>query len=228
MTPVCYLCGELVREDVSDDHVPPKQFFAPIIRKNENLDQLVTLPTHKACNEAYARDEEYLTWALAPIAAGSPAADAVVAHHASTFRAGRRSVGLGRKILSQFVERPSGLYLPHDLVVMRVEGDRLARVLWKIVRGLYLIETGRVLPEDTPYALEIMEPASPGVSKHPEIWEAVKEQSSKGTYGAVFDYKYLHAVAGAAELHAWGMLLWDKIMVFILHVHPHSTRPDAT
>lgn len=61
MTPVCYLCGELVREDVSDDHVPPKQFFAPIIRKNENLDQLVTLPTHKACNEAYARDEEYLT-----------------------------------------------------------------------------------------------------------------------------------------------------------------------
>ena len=32
MTDTCYLCGDPITEDQSQDHIPPKQFFAPQIR----------------------------------------------------------------------------------------------------------------------------------------------------------------------------------------------------
>lgn len=219
MTDICYLCGDPITEDQSQDHIPPKQFFAPQIRKAVNLSKLITLPTHGRCNKAYGRDEEYFVWALAPLAAGTTAADALNAYNASTFRSGQ-AVGLGFKTLREFEDRPSGLYLPSGLVVKRLEGARIKRVAWKIVRGLFRYETGSVLPDSTPYFLDIIEPARSVPSELDEFWEAVKAQESKGTYGGVFDYKYLDAQAGSEHLHGWGMLLWDRIMVFVGHHHP--------
>jgi len=208
---------------VSVDHVPPKQFFAPNLRKGLNLSKLVTLPAHGACNEAYSHDEEYLTWALSAIAIGSPPADAVVAYHAAKTMRGQ-SRPLAQKIMGHFDHRPSGLYLPRGLVTVRLEGDRIKRVLWKIVRGLHMIEHSEFIAEDELNCLELIEPES-DPSDRDELWERVKAEPSLASYAGVFDYKYLYLAVGDQEMHVWGMLLWDRVMAFVAHEPgppPHS------
>ena len=52
----------------------------------------------------------------------------------------------------------------------------------------------------------------------------MKAQESKGRYGGVFDYKYVSASEGDVQVHAWGMLLWNRIMVFVGHGAPGVGR----
>lgn len=154
---ICYLCGLEITEHASVDHVPPKQFYAPELRVQHNLSRLLTLPAHGACNKSFQSDEEYFAWSLGPIAGGSVAADALIRYQTAKFRAGKAQ-GLGHAVLEEFESRPSGLYMPPGVVVKRVQGERLVRVAWKIVRGLYRHEHGEVLPDDTPKTMEFIEP----------------------------------------------------------------------
>jgi hypothetical protein len=55
---LCYLCGQPLVAPTSADHVPPRQLFAPEIRKL-HAPQLLTIPVHAACNQAYQFDEDY-------------------------------------------------------------------------------------------------------------------------------------------------------------------------
>lgn len=216
----CYLCGNLIDADRSVDHLPPKQFYAPSLRIALNLNKLLTLPAHGICNKAFESDEEYFTWSLVPLAMGSPAADELVRHHAAKFKAGR-SQGLGTTVRKEFEPRPSGLYLPDGLVVKRVQGVRIARVAWKLVRGLYFSETNAFLPDDTPRTSELVEPirAPTEIGKN-LLWETVKAQPGKGPYGGVFEYKYFRGEVDGKYLHCWGILLWDRLMWFIAHHQP--------
>ncbi|MFC1862987.1 hypothetical protein ACFL1Z_03435 [Thermodesulfobacteriota bacterium] len=227
MVKICYLCGKSIKGRVTMDHVLPKQIFTPKVRQKHNLSQLKTLPTHKHCNESYQSDEDYFVWTLAPIALGSHTANAIADYHAKKFRSGK-SVGLGKKILKQLSDQPGTLYLPRNQVTVRVEGARINRVAWKIIRGLYWIEKGSLLPENTKYYFELIEPENRDKSVFSEIWEIVKAQPSKGIYAGVFDYKYFHAKKGGMQLHLWGMLLWDRIMLFISHHNPNSIVDDTT
>jgi hypothetical protein len=223
MATLCYLCGLEIIDDASVDHVPPKQFYAPELRAGLNLSCLVTVPAHGMCNKAYESDEEYFTWSLASIAGGSTAGDALVRYQSKQFRSGR-SQGLGRKVLSEFAKNPSGLYLPPRVVIKRVQGERLVRVVWKMVRGLYFLEHQEVLPEDTPKTMEFVEPGrARTLAGTNAVWEFVKSQEPKGSYGGVFEYKYVARDIDPGRLHCWGMLLWDKIMVFVAHHHPATT-----
>ena len=128
-------------------------------------------------------------------------------------------------VLHEFDKFPSGLHLPAGRVIKRFDGERVGRVVWKLVRGLYFYETKSVLGEDTRHTTEIIEPErgreTAGVNP---VWEIVKGQESRGSYGGVFEYKYL--VRDISErgdrLHCWGMLLWDKIMIFVAHPHPKA------
>jgi hypothetical protein len=220
----CYLCGLEITEDASVDHVPPKQFYAPELRAQHNLARLVTLPAHGVCNKAYESDEEYFTWSLAAIAGGSIAADALVRYQSAKFRAGK-SQGLGRTVLREFETNPSGLILPPGVVVKRVQGERLVRVVWKITRGLYFHEHGSVLPDDTPKTMEFVEPERARQAAGTNaVWEFVKAQEPRGAYGGVFEYKYVARDLQPGRLHCWGMLLWDKMMIFVAH-HDPDDRP---
>ena len=62
---ICYLCGKEIIGEKSDDHIPPKQFYAKRFRQILNL---LTLPTHEKCNISYQRDEEYFVNSIAPLA----------------------------------------------------------------------------------------------------------------------------------------------------------------
>ena len=220
MADTCYLCGKPIVADRSADHLPPKQFYAASLRSALNLNKLITLPAHGACNKSFESDEEYFTWSLVPLAMGSPAADALVRDNATKFRSGR-SEGLGIATLKEFESRPSGLHLPPGLVVKRVQGARIARVAWKLVRGLYFREASEVLPEDTPFTSELVEPIrAPAEAGQNALWEAVKSQPGKGSYGGVFEYKYLCAEGDGNRLLCWGILLWDRLMWFVAHHRP--------
>jgi hypothetical protein len=216
---ICYLCGTPITEHRTVDHVPAKQFFAPSLRASENLSRLITLPAHGACNKAFESDEEYFAWSMAPLALESVGGQALARDNARTF-ARDKSKRLGLKTLREFEKRPSGLQLPRNLLVKRVEGSRIVRVSWKIVRGLFRIETGHLLPESTPFTIEMFEPEVGAQSTENPVWEAVKAQSGRGAYPGVFDYKYLYAEDGAGSLRLWGMLFWDRIMVFVAHHDP--------
>ena len=207
-------------DDASSDHLPPKQFYAPSLRASLNLSQLVTLPAHGECNKSFESDEEYFTWSLAPLAMGSTAGSALVTHHAGKFRGGR-SQGLGRTVLREFEKQPSGLHLPPGLIIKRVQGERISRVVWKLTRGLYFHEASSVLTEDTPRTIEFVEPErARETAGRNAVWEAVKAHSPRGSYGGVFEYKYLVGDAEPGRLHCWGMLLWDKVMIFVAHHDP--------
>ena len=219
MTEYCYLCGEGIETDRSVDHVSPKHFFAPTIRNEHNLSQLLTLPTHGACNKSFEKDEEYFAWSLVPLALDSVGGEALVRHHAKAFARGR-SRGLALTTFEEFERHPSGLHLPNELVVKRVDGERIVRVLWKIVRGLYRLQTGAVLDESTLFMPELFEPQVAVRSTENPLWEAVKAEDGKGAYPGVFDYKYLFAQDGSTRLHVWEMLFWDRIMAFIAHREP--------
>jgi hypothetical protein len=41
------------------------------------------------------------------------------------------------QVLAEFTDNPSGLVLPPGKVVQAYDGQRIGRVLWKIVRGLH-------------------------------------------------------------------------------------------
>jgi len=45
--------------------------------------------------------------------------------------------------------------LPNGLIVQRVQGDRLTRTIWKIVRGLFAGEHRRFLPEDKARSIQL-------------------------------------------------------------------------
>ena len=224
MPDICYLCGLDIESDRSMDHVPPKQFYATSLRSDLNLSQLVTIPAHGACNTSFEKDEEYFTWSLSPLAVGSTAGNALARERAEKLAAGR-SVPLFHAVRQEFDKQPSGLHLPGGRVIKRFQGGRVNRVAWKLVRGLYFHEMSAVLPDDTRFTTEIIEPerAREASGTNP-VWEEVKAQDPRGSYGGVFEYKYLLGDADGKKLHVWGMLVWDKIMIFIAHHDPQDSE----
>ena len=223
---ICYLCGlEIDPADRTVDHVPAKQIFPASIRGAYNLDQLITLPSHHACNNGYSLDEQYTVWTLGSVSHGSDTGRALIEDHARSLRAGKNAL-LAKKILQQFQERPSGIILPPGMVALKFEANRIMRVMWKITRGLFRHETGRLLPDGTAFKVDLVEPAVAGARAVNLLHDRVKAERSRGTYGRLFDYKYVDLQEGDKRLHAWGFLLWDQFMVFVYH-HDPDAPPTA-
>ncbi len=133
--PICYLCGEVVQGEASYDHVPPKQFFPKDLRNRENL---LTLPTHACCNASYGKDEEYVRHALGAVALRGPIGEELGQDMARAYhRPDGRGMSLYCKIHGEFELRPGGIYLPQGVISKTFDGERLHRVMWKIVRGLF-------------------------------------------------------------------------------------------
>src|SRR5947209_7969634 len=65
---ICYDCGLPMAKDRTRDHVPPRSFFPPSLRKQKNLSRLDVVWAHRKCNKSYELDEKYFFQALAPLA----------------------------------------------------------------------------------------------------------------------------------------------------------------
>ena len=211
---ICYLCGRSLTGKIDRDHVPPKQFYARDIRKRHNPN-LFTLPVHVACNKTYQKDKDYFVNSIAPLAQESYSGSQVWKDIGNQFQ---RPEGLriGKMIFREFQARPSGLYLPAGKVVKRFDAERVWRVVWKIVRGLFYKEHRRFLPEDS--LRTYYKVVSVGEQPPPEF-EAVRNTPSRGQYPGVFDYKYI-VIPELNDFHFWALLFWERLIKLIAFHDP--------
>ena len=206
---VCYLCGKPLSGLINNDHVPPRQLYTAAIRK-AHAPNLLTISVHKDCNRAYQYDEDYFTNTLAPLATGSYAGNSFLEDVWLKYEKGEKQ-GLVGKVLREFEHRPSGIALSDHLVAKRFDGERLHRVAWKIIRGLYFHQYKQVLPEDTPNSLQIVPPDQVPPK---EFLRGLPNHPIHGQYPGVFDYKFAK-FPEAQSLNYWAMLLWDRVILIM-------------
>jgi len=126
----CYLCAG---EATTRDHVPPRGFF------NEVPNNIITIPACHQCNNSYAKDEEYFRTMVAAQCYDKSAAARQVWQGPVIRALWRKGYeGLRKRLLrkSMLIQLPPGRGLPIAAVFV-VEGGRAARVVRKIVKGLY-------------------------------------------------------------------------------------------
>ncbi len=118
--------------------------------------------------------------------------------------AGRR---LARMVLQEFREPDGGLVLPDNRILKKLDTERVERVAWKIVRGLYFHHRSAYLPDSTPKTVHFYGP----LDESPEFVIALMGEPSMGHTPAVFDFKF----AELSELHLWLLRLWERMIVFV-------------
>jgi hypothetical protein len=207
---ICYLCGKELNNNISKDHVPPRQFYPSSMREKDNPN-LFTLPTHSSCNKLYEKDEVYFVQSLGPLANTSFAGKELWKDISKqTHRP--ESKGLIQKILNEFEQRPSGIILPPGMVGKRFDVNRIERVIWKITRGLFFKENKQFLLENIKKRIWI---SYKGKGFSP-FFPLVRDTPQKGDYPVVFDYKYLKA----NNMNLWAMHIWETFVVEILFQYP--------
>ena len=224
----CYLCGRPLSNPMSKDHCPPRALFSRELRREHNPNRLATIPVHKDCNASYQLDEDYFIATIIPLAPGSVAGDSIFKERIMGARDDKRRRVLATRILNEFETRPSSLYLPRNLIMKRQDGERVSRVAWKIVRGLYFLHHGVNLPETLSLGCTLTPPGQ----RPPEIFlymSSLPENETHGRYPGVFDYRFGVFDTDSGKLNHWALLIWDRIIITVYFHEPWDCQcPDCT
>jgi hypothetical protein len=230
----CYLCGDPIAqgEEWNRDHTPPQRLFAKSVRKRYSP-QLAWLPTHIACNSAYASDEDYFVTALVG-QHGTEWAKAVFEDIRRGVAKGQ-GIGLIKTILGQFGKGRTA----DGAMLFALDANRANHAIWKIVRGLYTLESGRFLPDLSFLNIEIV-PRSEADRRLPDHpWFAlVRNTHGLGRHQAVFDYKWLgryvedgHVDVLECRGNFMALLFWDALIVLCMFHDPvcrcHRCREEG-
>jgi len=218
----CYLCGKKIgKKNRTLDHIPPKQFFPSALIRKGNI-QLITLPAHKKCNEYYQKDEEYFRLSIGASACGNPILDGI-------WEDIKRMVGrpktqsLRLKVFSEFIKEvrtQSGIILP-GIVAKTYDAKRIFRVVWKIIRGFYVIEFSNILPEQTEHFVSYVQKDTPPVfsgTKLMDLFYVTLLQEERGNYKEVFWYRYF--LSPRKDFYTWAILFWSRHLFFVFHHMP--------
>lgn len=206
----CYLCGELLSEPINRDHVPPKRFFVSELRQKFNLAELLTLPTHEACNAKWRMDEEYFVHTFLPFARGSISGDALYRDGIRRIHTGT-NVPLANAVLKEFQQHVNGVILPANRVAKKFDAQRVHDVIYKIIRGLHYHHEGEILPATASCSFTVTPPGE----EPPAFFVTLEKEGQlikRGRYQGIFAYAY-RKFPEANDLHFWAMLLWDNILV---------------
>jgi hypothetical protein len=154
---LCYICAEPIWHGEGDeDHVVPEGLFNLEDRQN-----LIKLPAHKGCNRSFSKDDEYFR--LCMTAAASHNAKAKKLWRGPVIRGLHRpeSQRFKASVLSNLVpadiRSEAGLYLGSREVMLQ-DAQRIYRVVNRIIRGLYVHRTEKILPADWPVSSDLMNP----------------------------------------------------------------------
>jgi hypothetical protein len=213
----CYLCGKVIGGadgESNRDHVPPKRVFAKAVRQQYGPN-LPTLPTHRWCNSAAERDEAYFIVSFAGHV-NTDVAQAVVRDIAEKAQRGE-GVGLIRDVINRF-GKVTG---PDGQVLFSYDTNRVNRLLWKVVRGIYMLEQGGALPAQPPSGIELINPQNTPEHLQAIPWfRYVRDTAPMGRYGRVFDYKWLGWKDGDLRGHAVALNFWDGLLATVLFHDP--------
>jgi hypothetical protein len=214
----CYLCGELLEEEISRDHWPPSQFFPKNLRKKHKPNALITLPSHIACNKKIELDEEYFYVSLAPLSEDPYIQKAIHEDLKRKFKDPRK-LPLYRMVEKEFRETTdAGLYYPAPKLTKKFNRKRVENVIWKIVRGLYFYETGSFLPEKSDRYIRVIDPQQSHPKEVSDLFELVKSRPEKGNYGRLFAYKILKS--DPVGIYTIGFIFWNQVMFFVMFHGP--------
>lgn len=211
----CYLCGEPITDKISNDHVPPQQFYPKIFRQNTPNINLLTLPTHEKCNNDYKNDEEYFYASLSVLSTESSIGWEITTDIKRRIESHQPTYALLRKSVNEFSSKYGSLYLPPKMIAKKTEGNRIKRILWKITRGLHFHHFKNYLPEKTSKDIIFL---FPEMQKIPEEVSIVLMQKPLGRYGDYFDYKYL--INADHGFQVWAFRFWMVIAAFVAFQYP--------
>ena len=77
-------------------------------------------------------------------------------------------------------------------MLFALDANRANRAIWKIVRGLYTLETGRFVPDLSYLNIEIVPRSEADKTLPRHLWfELVRNTEGLGRHKAIFDYKWL-------------------------------------
>ena len=145
MDKICIYCD---KPATTKEHIPPKQFF-----KGKSDSPLITVPSCKACNTSFQKDEDFFRQFYVSILMDS-SSEAKKLMEGEISRSIRRTPALGRQMFSQMklvnAYNKSGLYKGKMTMYQVSDSDniRINRVVTKIIKGLFYHEFGQIIPED--------------------------------------------------------------------------------
>ncbi len=202
---ICYLCGKSIEKGrLARDHVPPKAFYPKDVRAGLNLQ---VVPSHKECNEAYRKDEEYFQHAFyVEVLRQQPA---ITPHLKNDFlRRSRKpqTPAMIRKILKgASAITPGGIHLPPSTLQLKIDRARIEKVALKIARGLFYIDEKRFLPLKNAKDIRFCLNGDNVPDLYRLYWPYVER---RWVCPAVFSYKYFKF----EDLQLYSLFFWEAIM----------------
>jgi hypothetical protein len=99
--------------------------------------------------------------------------------------------------------------------------------MWKIVRGLYFSEVGRILPESTPFGVRLYTSMMIDELRADVVARPVFRTASMGRYPRVFDYKWGCVTPGDEGPcgHAVLMRWWESLIICLAFPEPSRWDP---
>ena len=220
----CYLCGGPLRRSKSKDHCPPKVLFPKEMRIQLNASQLITIPTHEECNRSYREDEEYFEHVMHLFSAGSTAGKYAFDKFKQILTERTETQKLGMHILRSLDLPRIGPISSAEEMMKRISRERIERVAWKIVRGLYLHHHRAILPEDCPVE-ELAIVSSGEVTPDAFVVASVFSGSKRlGKYPNIFDYFFCPIETDTGGRQCCALLIWERIMITICFHDPWSCQ----
>ncbi len=208
---ICHLCGEALEGKITREHVPPRQFFPKSLRGGARL---LTVPTHRECNESYSKDEQYVVHSLGPLAFGKPVGEELRKDlRRSYWREDGSGARLYFKVHREFQSRRGSLFLPPDLVAKNYDGRRVRRVMWKIVRGLFYHHRRRYLSAHTTHASALY--GRPEDARARFEWALDLPLKIRGDHPDCFAYRFHHHHEEEVSFHYWDMRFWHSVLCIL-------------
>ena len=204
---LCVYCNSRFAE--TQDHVPPKGFFPQPRPSN-----LITVPACKECNLGSGVDEEFFLASFMFSEAGVTSTGKTLWEQ-KLHRMYAKNNGLRRRIATLLrrvnLVTPSGLFIKRGIVIKQDE-PRLAKVVAKIVRGLYYFEYKEPLDISTEIISQFLRTES-------DAAEAIKfnDQLLYGTrqWTNIFEYKF-NRVEENHRCSMWVIRFFGKIVFWVI------------
>jgi hypothetical protein len=200
---LCVYCGR--QKKLTVDHVPPKLFLERPFPPN-----LLNVPSCEDCNKSFKRDDEYTRSVLA--------VDIRASHNkAAQFNlaAIRRSLEKPEaRAFADYLTRQSrrmNILSPTGLPMVEISTDkqRVNNTGLHIMRGLYFIETGKVVPPDASLRLESkagLTADHPDIHTIARVFRVLPDHRHRES-GTAFSYMAGFGFNGLVS--TWVMLLYD-------------------
>jgi hypothetical protein len=210
---ICCLCGQEILsspastlDELSMDHVPPRQFYPKELRRTQELN-LWVVPTHRRCNESYRKDEEYFYHAMAAVVKTNNGTMGQTVFSDLARRKHRpQTPAMMRNILKTFkTVTDGGIQLPHNVVQFSVDQIRCERVILKIAQGLLFKDLGYFVPVENCKDIRFCVTESDVPEFYALSWQGAEQKTVEPS---VFSFKRLEFDG----MQLISMLFWEAFM----------------